>query len=176
MTAVLAAYGAVIGTIGALGAGWAIWNGLFRDRARVRTEVATGFLQNVRGAPNDGWVWFITVMNRGRRPLSVSGYAGPQLAKEGLWKFGKRSKWILFSNCFEALPGTVGEGQKLTYWRAEGALAKSLREEGLPPIRVLVKDDAGHQYSRRIKGKYLRQMKELSEGQRAAPVPSPNEQ
>lgn len=157
----IAVYGAITGTIGALGAAWAIWHGAIRDRARIRATVSTAFAQNHPQIDPAESLWCIEVMNRGRRPVSMSGFAGFQLAESGLLSRFRRKRWLVFQNCLETLPKRLQEGDKVTYWTYEKALKDGLRKEGRYPDRVLVKDDVGHYYVRRIPRKYRDRLAKL---------------
>ena len=156
--------GAVGSGVGLLLGGFRLYTAVVRDRARIRTKLATGAIQNVPGIRSDEWVWFIEVINHGRRSVTLSSFAGLEYPKPGIVKFGKRSRWVVFTNCVEQLPKTLGEGEKITFWVYEDALVKGLREEGGVPHRVLVKDNAGHSFRRRIERKYLRLLSKLLKG------------
>ena len=134
-----------------LGLGWTIYNAVFRDRARIRARVATGGVQNYPGVDGEQWLWFIEVMNQGRRPISISSLPGLELPN---------GRYLVFNSRFgEAKP--IQEGEKAIFWTYESALSSGLKREGHIPNRILIKDDAGRDYRRRIHRKYLKLIRQL---------------
>src|SRR5438876_7665626 len=105
-------YGAVTGTAGAAAAIWTVWNGV-RDRARIRTRVGNAVSEPPIAEPGR-WLCTITVMNHGRRSVTISGYAG--LAYPN-------GQWSPFGGVFGTdLPRRLDEGSGVTFWVYEDAL------------------------------------------------------
>ena len=148
----LAIYGAFIGTIAAIGTAWNMYDRRFRDRARLRLNLATGFVQDRPDIKSNEWLWFLEVQNFGRRPLTISSLPGLAFPNE---------RFSVFTGTFEQVPKRLDEGSKITFWLYERALRKVLKEQGMLPNRILLKDDAGDSHTRRIARKYLRQLKKL---------------
>jgi len=150
----LAIYGAAIGSVAAIGTAWNIYHSAFRDRARLRLSLATGITQDVPSVRSNEWLWMIEAQNFGRRPLTISGHGGLELAN---------GRWVVFTGVFEQLPRRLGENQKVTFWIYEVSLQKALREQGLLPTRIRLTDDGGSTHKRRIPAKYRRQLASLKQ-------------
>ena len=149
----IAVYGAITGTAGAAAAAWTVWNGFFRDRARIETNVSNVVTSNYPGVRPGELLCAIDVMNHGRRPVTISSYAGLTFPK---------GRWAAFAGSASDLPRRLDEGSKVTFWVYEGSLLDSIRQFGCMPNRVLVNDDAGRAHKRRIPKKYLRRLKRLA--------------
>lgn len=149
----IAVYGAITGTAGAAAGLWAIWNGT-HDRARIKTEVRN-IVTEYPGIRPGALLCAINVINQGRRPVTISGYAGLAFSA---------GHWFPFAGVLGELPRRLDESATITFWMYEDALVEGVREQGEMPSRVLVNDDGGHTHKRRISGPYLRRLKRLVQG------------
>jgi hypothetical protein len=78
----IAIYGAVVSTAALLWTvGWALYKDAFRDRARIRVQIAEGHGVGAGMAPQPSL--YLTVSNRGRRPVVIQSAVRLVSAKRG---------------------------------------------------------------------------------------------
>lgn len=149
----IAVYGAVIGTTGAAGAAWSIWHGIVRDRPRVKVVIQFSRMNHPMIEPEP--LVTMDIMNQGRRPLSLSNLPGV-LFPDGIRLAFSPLPWQLGTQAVE-------EGQKATYWMYEAAFKEGVKERASVPTRVVISDDAGRVYKRRIDRHLLRWIRDVLE-------------
>jgi hypothetical protein len=142
----IAVYGAATGTVGALGAGFSIYNQWLRDRASLRLSI-----HRIANANEVGWA--INVTNKGRRAVTVSSCPGLELPN------GKK---IVFTAALGDLPRRLDDGSKITYWMRASALQQHLKSEALMPTHITFEDDGDNSYRQPLSASTLRAISKLT--------------
>jgi hypothetical protein len=141
MADAVAIYGAVIGTVGAVGAGFAIYNTAIRDRANIRVRPSFGYpsFGPIPGGPSSEFV-LLTASNRGRRPVTLT--SGGLLYPDGstLW----------FSGQTGTLPKEVGEGQSHSVWGYPDDMIENIKKKGAAPTHAFYWDATGRMHRSRL--------------------------
>ncbi len=129
----IALYGAVVATAALL---WNIYVGL-RDRPGVRVRVSQGFFPGA----NMGPMIFIVAINKGRRPLTLTG-VGLRLPNHNDIVFVRPN-----------LPIELGEGKSHQEWISQDELRQYLLSAGYkaPPLFAWYRDATGRIYRGRVR-------------------------
>lgn len=137
----LAIYGAVIGTVGAAGAAFAIYNSAVRDRANIKVRPSFGFPKfgPLPGGPTKEFV-LLTASNRGRRPVTFT--SGGLLYPDGstLW----------FPGQMETLPKELREGQSHSVWGYPDDMIENIMKKGAAPTHAFYWDATGRMHRSRL--------------------------